>query len=71
MADREPENREPEAWESTAPGPFLRMERPRGVVEVWTLGEDRFAVRAYEKERIVVGYDVAQQTADEFARELE
>jgi len=66
MADREPE-----VWESTAPGPLLRMERPRGVVEVWTLGEDRFAVRAYEKERIVVGYDAAQEAADELARRLE
>ena len=47
------------------------MERPRGVVEVWELGEGRFAVRVCENERIVVGYDVAQKEADELTRRLE
>jgi hypothetical protein len=47
------------------------MERPRGTVEIWALGGDRFAVRGPRYEQIVVGYDAAQEVADELARRLE
>jgi len=35
-------DRKPELWESGAAGPFLWIEGSQ--VEVWALGEDRFAV---------------------------
>jgi hypothetical protein len=63
-------DRESEPWETNAAAPFLTLERPRGVVEVWALGSDRFAVRAAEHEQLVVGFDPARQTAHELAREL-
>lgn len=64
-------DREPEAWETNAAGPFLTLERAQGVVEVWALGADRFSVRAREHEQVVAGFDPARQTAHELARELE
>jgi len=66
MADRKPDARE-----STPPGPFMRIDRPRGTVEIWALGGDRFRVTTPRYEQIVVGYDAAQEAADELARRLE
>lgn len=63
-------DREPEAWETNAAGPFLTLERAQGAVEVWALGADRFSVRAREREQVVVGFDSARQTAHDLAREL-
>jgi hypothetical protein len=42
-------DRKPEPWESGAAAPFLWIETPRGNVEVWALGEDRFRVRPVER----------------------
>jgi hypothetical protein len=39
-------DRKPEPWESGAAGPFLWIEG--SPVEVWALGEERFAVRTSE-----------------------
>jgi hypothetical protein len=39
-------------------------------VEVWALGEDRFAVRAPGHEQLVTGYDEAERTADALAERL-
>jgi hypothetical protein len=39
-------DREPEPWESGAAAPFLWIETPRGNLEVWALGEDRFRITA-------------------------
>jgi hypothetical protein len=65
-------DREPQAWESSAAGPFVTMRRERGTVEVWALGEDRFSVRAPGRdEQIVVGHDTAMQAADALAAQLE
>jgi hypothetical protein len=36
---------EPEPWDSSAPGAFLRIERARGAVEMWALGEERFTIK--------------------------
>jgi hypothetical protein len=52
-------DRKPEPWESGAAAPFLTIEKPRGVVEVWALGEDRFAVRAPGHEQLVTGCQLA------------
>jgi hypothetical protein len=43
-------DREPEPWESGAAAPSLWIETPRGDVEVWALGEDRFGVRRVERD---------------------
>jgi hypothetical protein len=37
-------DRELEPWESGAAALFLWIETPRGNVEVWALGEDRFRI---------------------------
>ncbi len=58
---------------SNAPGPFVTMERERGVVTVSALGEQRFLVRAageLSEEREVVGHDEALAFAGELANGL-
>jgi hypothetical protein len=62
-------DRKPEPWESGAAGPFLWIEG--SPVEVWALGDDRFAVRAPGHEQIVTGYYEAERTADALAERLE
>jgi hypothetical protein len=62
--------RKPEPRESGAVAPFLTIETPGGPVEVWALGEDRFAVRAPGHEQLVTGYDEAERTADALAERL-
>jgi hypothetical protein len=47
------------------------IETPRGFVEVWALGEDRFRITAPGHEQLVVGFDEAERTADELAQRLE
>jgi len=61
-------DRKPEPWESGAAGPFLWIEGSS--VEVWALGEGRFAVRAPGREQLVTGFDEAQRAADELAQQL-
>ena len=53
---------------SDAAGPFLWIHG--SPVEVWALGEDRFAVSALEQEEIVTGLEEAQQAADASAERL-
>jgi hypothetical protein len=64
-------DRQPEPWESSAPGPFVTMERARGTVEICALGEQRFAVKAPGYERGVVGYERARRTARALAERLQ
>jgi hypothetical protein len=40
------------------------------VVEVWALGEYRFAVRAPGHEQMVIGFEEAQQAAHELVEPL-
>jgi hypothetical protein len=61
---------EPEPWESGAASPFLWIETPRGNVEVWALGEDRFRIAAPGHEQIVTGYPEVEQRADALAEQL-
>jgi hypothetical protein len=63
-------NREPEPWESSAPGAFLWIERPRGTVQVWAIGHERFCVRAPGQEQEVVGFEAARQAAHARAEQL-
>lgn len=65
MADRDPD-----AWQTSAAGPFLTLERERGSVEVWALGDDRFVVLAPELEREVDGFEEAREAAHELAGRL-
>ena len=63
----------PDAWMSNAPGPFVTMERERGVVTVSALGEQRFLVRIdgeLSEEREVTGHDEALTFAGELAERL-
>jgi hypothetical protein len=59
--------REPEAWESSAMGPFLSIDAAQGTVELWALGEDRFTLRAPGGEQLVVGFEEARQAAQALA----
>jgi hypothetical protein len=54
-------DRKPEPWESGAAGPFLWIEG--SAVEVFALGEDRFAVRALGHEQVVVSFEGGGATA--------
>jgi hypothetical protein len=63
-------DRKPEPWESGAPGPSLSIEKPRGVVDVWPLGEDRFRITAPGQEQLVTGYSEAERAADALAERL-
>jgi hypothetical protein len=48
-AGRAMPDRKPEPRESGAVAPFLSIDTEHGTVEVWALGEDRFAVRAPDR----------------------
>ena len=61
-------DRKPEPWESGAAGPFLWIEG--SPVEVFALGDDRFAVRAPGHEQHVTSFEEAQQAADALAERL-
>jgi hypothetical protein len=63
-------DREPEPWESGAAAPFPWIETAQGNVEVWALGEDRFAIRVPDQEQHVVGFDAARQAAHALAEQL-
>ena len=64
-------DREPEPCESGAASPFLWIETPRGNVEVWALGEDRFRITAPGgQEQIVTGFEGAERAADALAERL-
>jgi hypothetical protein len=64
-------DRQPEPWESSAPGPFVTIEKPHGTVEIHALGEQRFAVKAPDSEQVVVSYGRARQTAQALAEQLD
>ena len=47
------------------------IEKARGTVEVWALGEDCFRITAPGHERIVVGFEETERAADALAEQLE
>ena len=61
-------DRKPEPWRSGAAETFLWIEG--SPVEVWALGEDRFAVRAPAREQLVAGFEEAERMADLLAEQL-
>ena len=56
-------DREPEAWETSAAGPFLTI----GEVSMWALGNDRFRIESPAGAEEVQGYEEAERRADELA----
>jgi hypothetical protein len=64
-------DRQRKPWGSSAAGPFLTLERARGTVEVWALGEQRFKVVAPDREQLVVGFEEARERARALADELD
>jgi hypothetical protein len=59
-------DREPEAWETSAAGPFLTI----GKVSVRALGEQRFRVVAPDDSREVEGFASARELAHRLASAL-
>ena len=49
---------------------LLSIEKPRGTVEVWAHGEDRFRITAPGHEQLVTGFDEAERAADALAEWL-
>jgi hypothetical protein len=56
-------DREPEPWQTNAPGAFLTVDG----VSVWALGEQRFRVESTDESREVEGFQQARQLAHELA----
>jgi hypothetical protein len=61
------EQRDPEPWQTDAPGPFLTIETPRGLVVVQNLGDDRFLLTGLGVEREIIGFAAARDAAHELA----
>jgi hypothetical protein len=59
--------RQPEAWQTDAPGPFLTIETPRGLVALHGLGDDRFRLAGPGVEREITGFAAAQDAAHDLA----
>ena len=57
------ENRKPDAWETSAAGPFLTI----GEVSVWALAEDRFRVQSPAADEEVEGFEQTRRRARELA----
>ena len=64
-------DREPQAWETSAPAPFRVLEREHGSVEVWAHGSERFTVRGPERRCEVLGFRDARQMAHALAERLD
>jgi hypothetical protein len=64
-------SRDPEPWQTNAVAPFLVIEKPRGAVSVWSLGNERFRVEAPRGDSEVEGYDVARAVAHRLAAGLD
>jgi hypothetical protein len=60
------QHREPEPWETSAPGAFLSMQGAREVA-VCALGADRFRVESPDGPQLVDGFDRAQELAHKLA----
>jgi len=62
--------REPELWQTNAPGPFITLLRERGTVTVWALGQDRFRVEAPDATHELEGFEAARAVARGLAERL-
>ena len=55
--------REPEAWETSAAGPFLTI----GDVSVWSRGNERFRIESPAGDEEAEGFEEARRRAHEVA----
>jgi hypothetical protein len=55
--------RHPEPWQTSAPGPFLSIEAPRGLVPLHRLGDDRFRLTGLGEELEITGFAAARDAA--------
>jgi hypothetical protein len=65
------ERPEPQPWQTSAPGPFLTIETPRGPVALHSLGDDRFRLTGLGVEREITGLASARVAAHELAESVE
>jgi hypothetical protein len=56
-------DQEPEPWQKGAAGPCTTIDSPRGPVELWVLGNQRYSVTAPSGERVVEGFQRAREVA--------
>lgn len=56
-------DRQPEAWETNEPRPFLTIDSSRGRVALSALGGDRFVIETPEDRQVVAGFTSARETA--------
>jgi hypothetical protein len=63
-------DRKPATWETNEAAPFITMQRERGAVTAWALGEDRFDVVAPDDSHEISGFDAARALAHLLAEEL-
>jgi hypothetical protein len=61
---------EPAAWETSEAAPFITLQRERGAVMVWVLGEDRFDVVAPDDSHEIGGFEAARTLAHVLAEKL-
>jgi hypothetical protein len=64
------EQPEPAAWKTSAPGPFLTIDTPRGAVALNSLGDDRFRLTGPGHEWEIAGLASARDAAHEFAESV-
>ena len=61
------ERSKPAAWQTSAPGPFLTIDTPRGPVALHSLGDHRVRLTALGVEREITGFAAARDAAHELA----
>ena len=62
---------EPEPWQTNAARPAVVIEKPRGTVNIFSLGNERFRVEAPGHDSVVEGYEEARTLAHRLAAGLE
>jgi hypothetical protein len=66
-------DRQSEAWETSAAGPYAYLPRERGEVTIWALDNDRHRVRAtgeIDVDRVVYGHGEAHEVARVLAERM-
>jgi hypothetical protein len=58
---------EPESWQRGAGGPCVAIGGPRGPIELWVLGNQRYRVKAPSGEQTVEGFQRAREVSHELA----
>jgi hypothetical protein len=64
------DERDPELWKSSAPGPWAALERERGTVTIWAVGGDRYVVHSPDGAHSVRCHDAAVWLTQKLAEQL-